>query len=167
MPDRRCMQGARARQMRGRWAAVAVTMLSGCIVGPNSQRPALPAPAVFRGAAEDTVPPAPTSLGDLQWFEIFKDAQLHALIRTALVANDDLRESMARVDEARAALGITRSEQSRHAWWARHGPPDPRRGRMRETRSASKVWIYVCREERSVEPCVVLSCMPLLSRISS
>ena len=167
MPDRRCMQDARARQMRWLLAAVVVTMLSGCMVGPDYQRPALPAPVVFRGAAEATVPPAPTSLGDLQWFEVFKDAQLQALIRTALVANDDLRESMARVDEARATLGITRSEQSRHAWWARHGPPDPRRGRMRETHSASQGGTDVCRAERSVEPCVVLSCRPLLSRVSS
>jgi outer membrane protein, multidrug efflux system len=92
-------------------AAVVVTMLSGCMVGPDYQRPALPSPAVFRGAAEATVPSDPTSLGDLQWFEIFKDEQLQALIRTALVANYDLRDAVARVDEARANLGITRSEQ--------------------------------------------------------
>jgi multidrug efflux system outer membrane protein len=92
-------------------AAVVVSVLSGCMVGPNYQRPALPSPAVFRGAAEATVPPAPTSLGDLQWFEVFQDEQLQALIRTALVANYDLRDAVARVNEARANLGITRSEQ--------------------------------------------------------
>jgi outer membrane protein, multidrug efflux system len=81
------------------------------MVGPDYQRPALPAPAVFRGAVEVTTPPDPTSLGDLHWFDIFKDAQLQALIRTALVANDDLRTAVARVNEARANLGITRSEQ--------------------------------------------------------
>jgi hypothetical protein len=33
-------------------------------------------------------------------------------------------------------------EQSRHAWWERHGPPDQRRGRMREPHSASKGGTY-------------------------
>jgi len=81
------------------------------MIGPDYQRPALPAPAVFRGTAEPAAPPEPTSLGDLRWFEVFQDAQLQALLRTALVANYDLRDAVARVDEARANLGITRSEQ--------------------------------------------------------
>ncbi len=111
MPDRGCMQGARALQTRWMIAVVVVSVLGGCMVGPDYQRPALPSPAVFRGTAEPTVPPAPMSLGDLQWFEVFKDDQLQALLRTALVANYDLRDAVARVNEARANLGITRSEQ--------------------------------------------------------
>ena len=111
MPDRGYIQGARVRQMRWLLAAVVVTILSGCMVGPDYQRPVLPSPAVFRGAAETTAPPDSTSLGDLHWFDIFQDEQLQALIRTALVANYDLRDAVARVDEARANLGITRSEQ--------------------------------------------------------
>jgi len=111
MPDHGYRQGARALQMRWLLAAVVVSELSGCMVGPDYQRPVLPAPAVFRGAAETTAPPAPTSLGDLHWFDIFQDEQLQTLIRTALVANYDLRTAVARVNEARATLGITRSEQ--------------------------------------------------------
>src|SRR5262245_41664325 len=111
MPDRGRRQGARAIQARWMMAAVVISVLSGCMVGPDYQRPALPSPAVFRGTADPAVPPAPTSLGDLQWFEVFKDDQLQALIQNALVANYDLRDAVARVDEARANLGITRSEQ--------------------------------------------------------
>src|SRR5499427_5002220 len=111
MPDRGCMQGARAVRLRLLIAVVMLSVLSGCKVGPDYQRPALPAPEVFCGTADPAVPPDPTSLGDLQWFEIFQDAQLQALIQTALVANYDLRDAVARVDEARANLGITRSEQ--------------------------------------------------------
>src|SRR5712691_142468 len=111
MPDHGYRQGARALQMRWLLAAVVVSVLSGCMVGPEYQRPALPTPAVFRGAAEVTTPPDTTALGDLHWFDIFKDEQLQALIRTALVANYDLRTAVARVNEARATLGITRSEQ--------------------------------------------------------
>src|SRR6266850_2225654 len=111
MPDHGYRQGARALQMRWLLAAVVVSVLSGCMVGPDYQRPALPAPAVFRGAAEVTTPPDTTALGDLHWFDIFKDERLQTLIRTALVANYDLRTAVARVDEARATLGITRSAQ--------------------------------------------------------
>src|SRR5215467_2734939 len=110
MPDRGCMQGARTVQTRWMMAAVVVSVLSGCMVGPDYQRPALPAPAVFRGA-DATAASDPASLGNLQWFEVFKDEQLQVLIRTALVANYDLRDAVARVNEARANLGITQSEQ--------------------------------------------------------
>jgi multidrug efflux system outer membrane protein len=111
MPNRGCRQGARTIQTRWMIAAVVVNVLSGCMVGPDYQRPVLPSPAVFRGTADPAAPPDPTSLGDLQWFEVFKDDQLQALIRAALVANYDLRDAVARVNEARANLGITRSEQ--------------------------------------------------------
>ena len=111
MPDRGCMQGARTIQTRWMIAAVVVSVLGGCMVGPDYQRPVLPSPAVFRGTADPAAPPDPTSLGDLQWFEVFQDEQLQGLIRTALVANYDLRDAVARVNEARANLGITRSEQ--------------------------------------------------------
>ncbi|HSX78354.1 MAG TPA: efflux transporter outer membrane subunit [Candidatus Saccharimonadia bacterium] len=114
MPDRGCMQGARTIQTRWMMAAVVVSVLSGCMVGPDYQRPVLPSPAVFRGAADATAPSEPTSLGDLHWFEVFKDEQLHTFIQTALVANYDLRDAVARVSAARASLGITQADQFPH-----------------------------------------------------
>ena len=51
------------------------------------------------------------SLANLKWFEVFKDDRLRELIRVALVQNYDLRDAVARVEEARASLGITRSNQ--------------------------------------------------------
>jgi len=53
----------------------------------------------------------PQALADLKWFEVFKDEKLQALIREALAYNYDLREAVARVDAARANLGITKSSQ--------------------------------------------------------
>jgi multidrug efflux system outer membrane protein len=89
------------------WAAV---LLTGCAVGPNYQRPALPAPAAFRAPAP--LPPGESSsVGDLKWFEVFKDERLQDLERTALVENYDLRDAVARVEAARANVGIVRSEQ--------------------------------------------------------
>src|SRR5262249_52890644 len=89
---------------------VTATTLTGCTVGPKYRRPASSVPAVFRGADAATATD-PASLGDLKWFEVFKDEQLQALIRKALVQNFDLQVAVARVLEARANLGITRSNQ--------------------------------------------------------
>jgi len=85
-------------------------MVSGCTVGPKYVRPAVKSPPAFRGAEAATGAPT-TSLGDLKWFEVFKDEQLQTLVRTALANNYDLRSAVARVLEARANLGITRSNQ--------------------------------------------------------
>jgi multidrug efflux system outer membrane protein len=84
--------------------------LAGCAVGPDYQRPLIKTPENFR--APDPLPaPQASSLADLKWWEVFKDTQLQDLIRAALVANYDLRDAVARVDEARANLGATRSNQ--------------------------------------------------------
>lgn len=91
-------------------AAAAATLLAGCTVGPNYQRPKVAIPENFRSPSPLPAPEA-ASLADLKWFEVFRDPQLQALIRTALAQNYDLREAVARVDEARANLGITRSNQ--------------------------------------------------------
>jgi len=80
-------------------------------VGPNYKKPVVTTPDAFRGA-DRTPPTDPTSLADLKWFEVFKDARLQGLIRTALEENYDLRDAVVRVDAARANLGITRADQS-------------------------------------------------------
>jgi multidrug efflux system outer membrane protein len=67
-------------------------------------------PENFR-APEPLPPPQAASLADLKWFEVFKDEKLQELIRTALERNYDLRDAVTRVDQARANLGITRSNQ--------------------------------------------------------
>ena len=88
-----------------------MSLLAGCTVGPKYRKPIVQPPSTFRGAGDVTATPDPNSLADLKWFEVFKDQQLQELIRTALVNNYDLSQAMARVQTARANLGITRSEQ--------------------------------------------------------
>jgi outer membrane protein, multidrug efflux system len=97
--------------MSGRTFLILIAGLStGCAVGPNYRRPAAAVPPSFRASAP--LPPAQAaSIADLKWFEIFKDEELQELIRTALERNYDLRDAVARVEEARASLGITRSNQ--------------------------------------------------------
>ena len=64
-------------------------------------------PDTFRGS--ETVDQ--NSIGDLKWFEVFKDQQLQQLVRTAMVQNYDLRLAGARINAARANLGLARSDQ--------------------------------------------------------
>jgi NodT family efflux transporter outer membrane factor (OMF) lipoprotein len=71
-------------------------------------RPQVETPTDFRGAV---APPDTHTLADAKWFEVFKDEKLQELIREALAYNYDVREAVARIDAARAELGITRSEQ--------------------------------------------------------
>jgi multidrug efflux system outer membrane protein len=88
-----------------------VALLSGgCAVGPNYKRPAVAVPSTFR--APSPLPPGQAaSIADLKWFEVFQDEKLQELIRIALERNYDLRDAVARVEAARASLGITRSNQ--------------------------------------------------------
>ena len=95
---------------RGIIAVLAAALLTGCTVGPNYKRPAIATPANFR-APEPLPASQAASLADVKWFEVFKDEKLQELIRTALTQNYDLRDAVARVEEARAYLGITRSNQ--------------------------------------------------------
>jgi multidrug efflux system outer membrane protein len=89
---------------------LATVCVTSCAVGPNYHRPAVQMPQAFR--APDPLPaPQAASFADLKWWEIFKDPDLQPLIKTALQQNYDLRDAVARVEAARANLGITRSDQ--------------------------------------------------------
>jgi len=80
-------------------------VIAGCTVGPNYQRPPTNTPPTFRGD-----PTALTnSLGDMPWWQLFRDETLQALIRTALTNNYDLRIAVSRVEQARAVLAQNRS----------------------------------------------------------
>ena len=89
---------------------LAACLLTGCAVGPDYHRPTVQTPSTFRAPTPQPTPEA-ASLADLKWWEVFKDEKLQELIRTSLVENYDLRDAAARVEAARANLGITRSDQ--------------------------------------------------------
>jgi len=88
-------------------AAVAIgAITTGCLVGPNYVKPPLPLPDTFRGAPAASLA---ASIADAKWWEVFADEQLQALVRTAVTQNYDVRIAAARVMEAEAQLGVTRS----------------------------------------------------------
>jgi outer membrane protein, multidrug efflux system len=80
-----------------------------CAFGQSNRKPQVQTPPVFRG--DTATQPDRQSLADLKWFELFKDEKLQELIRDALTNNYDVRQAVARIDAARANLGLTRSEQ--------------------------------------------------------
>ena len=82
-------------------------LMAGCAIGPDYERPATSEPERFQNQTEDAL--ATHSLADTPWWELFHDTELQSLIRTALKENNDLLLAIARIDEARAELGITRS----------------------------------------------------------
>lgn len=101
-------------KQRAKFIGLSLTMLlgAGCAVGPNYKRPHVDTPGIYRGTAPpDTAQSATESLGDQKWWEVFQDKQLQDLIHTALQQNYDVRIAATRILQARAQLGITRSDQ--------------------------------------------------------
>jgi outer membrane protein, multidrug efflux system len=92
-----------------RLALVAVPLLlTACAVGPNYRRPQANIPSQWTAPATTG-----TRLGaepsDERWWKSFHDAELESLIERAAAANYDVRISLARLEEARAASGIAKS----------------------------------------------------------
>ena len=86
-------------------ATLIATLLSGCFtLGPDYRRQAIDTPDAW---------PTPTTAGSVpaEWWRGYHDPTLEAMIDEALVHNADLRLAIARVDEARASLGVARADQ--------------------------------------------------------
>jgi outer membrane protein, multidrug efflux system len=89
---------------------LALSLIAGCKVGPNYHRPAVQIPTTYRDLRESPqAEEQAASYADLRWWQVFQDAQLQQLIRTALKQNYDMQLATERITAARAQLGITRS----------------------------------------------------------
>jgi outer membrane protein, multidrug efflux system len=98
------------KRARSLIALLALSLLAGCMVGPNYHRPAVQTPTVYRDLSENPQLQAQAaSYADLPWWEVFKDTKLQELIRLALKQNYDLQLATERIVAARAELAITRS----------------------------------------------------------
>jgi outer membrane protein, multidrug efflux system len=87
------------------FAGLALACLAGCAMGPNYQRPAVKTPGDFRFAGNQST----NSVGDLPWWEVFKDPTLLGLIQKAVTNNYDLRRAVARVEQARNFAAVARA----------------------------------------------------------
>jgi outer membrane protein TolC len=84
---------------------MSASLIAGCAVGPDYQRPDAPLSDRFLGrpAVEQRSETAQASLA--VWWEGFADPTLSAFITQALAQNLDLAQASARVAQARAGLG--------------------------------------------------------------
>ena len=78
-------------------ALAAAIGLGGCAIGPDYARPASPLPAAY---AESTV--TDNAAIDARWWTLFNDETLNDLVDQALRNNADLRQAIARVEQADA-----------------------------------------------------------------
>lgn len=128
----RLLRVAWSRRACWRCAGVGVLLflVAGCKLGPDYERPEVPTPTAFKAEPSDsaadagvdaTVPTDPAgslyadsvfteSVANLAWWELYQDPVLQELIRTGLENNQNLDRAMARIAEARAALGIARAD---------------------------------------------------------
>jgi NodT family efflux transporter outer membrane factor (OMF) lipoprotein len=94
--------------LRSSVVAIASLVATSCTTGRDYSRPVIETPASYRAGPHDA---SAASLADLQWFELFRDDTLTALVTTALQQNFELQIAAERILQARAVLGITRSER--------------------------------------------------------
>jgi outer membrane protein, multidrug efflux system len=83
---------------------------TGCMMGPKYKRPAVNVPQQYR-APEPQQATHTSSLGNEHWWQLYQDPVLTQLIHTAIAQNYDVRTAAARVLQAQAQVGITRSNQ--------------------------------------------------------
>ena len=80
-------------------------LMAGCVMGPHYRRPETRSPDNFRFAAGQTT----NSLADLPWRDVFPDPLLQELIVVVLTNNYDLKQAIARVEQAHYVVIATRS----------------------------------------------------------
>jgi outer membrane protein, multidrug efflux system len=78
---------------------------AGCMVGPKYARPDVAQPAAFKSPAAGGNQAALRE----EWWRLYGNADLDALIATANDANQTLRQAVARVDQARALARVAAS----------------------------------------------------------
>ena len=94
------------RKILARVIPAALLGLSACKTGPDYQRPAVETPADWRWKVAQ-----PSDHADKgEWWRIFAEPRLDAFQAQAAGQNQDLRAATARVEQARAAARISRSE---------------------------------------------------------
>ena len=80
--------------------------VAGCTVGPKYQRPSAPVPAKWEVAApwRESAPKDGLSKGE--WWSVFQNAELNALEKETLDANQTISVATARLEQARASAAL-------------------------------------------------------------
>ena len=96
--------------MRHTAALALAIVLSGCVVGPKYQRPALPGGVAIAPLAELARNPQIASSAPLpdRWWQLYQDPAIDRLVTAALAHNTTIREAAANLARARAVLSEQR-----------------------------------------------------------
>lgn len=98
-------------------SALSLVLLAGCAVGPDytpptiSTPPAFSSPASSQTNADQVLKVAQDPAEVARWWERLSDPTLTSLIEAALARNNDVRLAVARLDESRALLGLSRASE--------------------------------------------------------
>ena len=104
---RACVQGVRTTtSLRSILLLAAIISLGGCSVGPNYKRPAAPSATKWDVDEPWRESTPKDSLPKGQWWTVFHDEDLNALETESLVANQTLKISIARLEQARTTAAI-------------------------------------------------------------
>jgi len=95
--------------MKRSMTVAVAALLSGCVVGPNYERPGSP-PRARGTLAEVARAPAAVSAEPLpdHWWQLYQDPALDRLVTDALAHNTSIREAAANLQRARAVLSEQR-----------------------------------------------------------
>jgi NodT family efflux transporter outer membrane factor (OMF) lipoprotein len=85
-------------------------VLSGCLVGPNYHRPAVPVPAQYRELAGWTAARPADGAPKGNWWTAFHDPLLDQLEPLVAVSNQTVRQDYANYEQAVAEVKVARSE---------------------------------------------------------
>jgi len=103
-----------------KFAPWVLVLAFGCKLGPDYQRPEVAVPTHWRWKSAEPNDTAPRG----SWWKIFDDPSLDDLQNQAVVANQDLRAAMARVEQARATARFQGSDMlptlNSHPYWVRY-----------------------------------------------
>ncbi len=91
-----------SRRRREAWVVCAIAGLAACSVGPNYVRPPLETPSAYKEAQgwKQAEPRDEHSRGN--WWEVFNDGELDALVTQVAITNQTIKAAEARVREAQA-----------------------------------------------------------------
>ncbi len=89
--------------------AIGATLLAGCAVGPDYQRPEMPAPVAYKETAGWKIAEPRDELARGKWWKMFGDSILDALLEQVNVSNQSLKVSEARFRQAQALTQLARA----------------------------------------------------------
>lgn len=95
--------------MKIRIFLLSLSLLAGCAVGPDYQRPAVATPASYKEAAEWKLAEPKDEAPRGSWWEIYGDAELNALVAQVAISNQNVLAAAAQYRQALALLGVAQA----------------------------------------------------------